>query len=202
MTKRQDIVIATNNRGKLREFNQLLPKERFRIHMLSQYTSLQADENSSTFIGNALLKAHHASQYTDFAILADDSGLCVEHLKGRPGINSARYSLNDKNYDSSNTTDANNNLKLLATLAGQTNRRAYYYCALVLLSHRDDPTPVIATAKWHGTIATSPKGCGGFGYDSIFIDEQQQSVADLNDYEKNQKSHRAKAVAKLLQQLS
>jgi len=124
--------------------------------------------------------------------LADDSGICVQALNGAPGVNSARYAGEPK-------SDARNNQKLIETLKQQTDRRAYYYCVIVLLRHADDPQPVIVDGSWHGEIIDLPRGEGGFGYDPYFyLPELGKTSAELTAEQKNQISHRGQALAKLV----
>ena len=154
------------------------------------------EETGSTFVENALIKARHACARTRCAALADDSGLVVPALGGAPGLRSARYS--------SGGDEANNALLLknMATLEAE-DRAAFYLAVVVLLEHADDPTPLIAEGRWHGRIATAPRGTGGFGYDPLFVaDGYERHAAELSAEEKNRVSHRAVAVQQLLQQLA
>ena len=157
------LVLASNNAGKLREFRRLLTPLAIDVVPQSELGIPEADEPHVTFVENALAKARHASTHARLPALADDSGVCVAALGGAPGVQSARYAGEPK-------SDARNNRKLVAALQGVADRRAHYYCVLVLLRHADDPEPLIAEGIWHGTIIDTPRGDGGFGYDPHFLD--------------------------------
>jgi len=189
------LVLASNNAGKLREFTQLLQLLDFEVLPQAQFNVPEADEPHFTFVENALAKARHAARLTGLAALADDSGICVSALGGAPGVYSARYAGEPK-------SDARNNAKLVADLAGQADRRAHYVCVLVFVRHADDPQPVIAEGEWHGEIIDTPQGENGFGYDPYFwLPEHGCTVAQLPAAEKNAHSHRGKALRKLAEQL-
>lgn len=155
----------------------------------------EAEEPHCTFIENALAKARHVSRISGLPALADDSGLCVAALGGAPGVQSARYAGEPK-------SDSRNNEKLLQAMAGVIDRRAHYYCVLVLVRHADDPQPLIAEGEWHGEIAQQMLGEGGFGYDPLFwLPQLNKMSAELSRDEKAQISHRAQALHILLQRL-
>jgi XTP/dITP diphosphohydrolase len=164
----------------------------------------QAAEPHDTFIENALAKARHASRHTGLPALADDSGVCVDALGGEPGVHSARYA-GDAPSDAAGgreSQDLRNNRKLLAVLANVADRRAHYYCVVVLTRHAGDPQPIIAEGEWHGEILREPRGSGGFGYDPLFLDpEFGKTGAQLTPEDKNRISHRGKALALLLARL-
>jgi XTP/dITP diphosphohydrolase len=191
----RQVVLASANRGKQREFAALF--EGFGLELLLQ-DSLDiagAAETGTTFEANALLKARHAAGRSRLPALADDSGLEVDALHGRPGVYSARYA-------GESAGDADNNAKLLGELAGvpAADRTARYRCVLVLVRHESDPAPLLATGVWEGTIAFEPAGNQGFGYDPLFIPEGfSQRAAELPIDLKNRRSHRAKAAARLIQ---
>ena len=157
------LVLASNNAGKLREFRRLLTPLAIDVVPQAELGIPEADEPHVTFVENALAKARHASVHARLPALADDSGVCVAALAGAPGVQSARYAGEPK-------SDARNNQKLVAALQGVADRRAHYYCVLVLVRHADDPEPLIAEGIWHGTIVDTPRGAGGFGYDPHFLD--------------------------------
>ena len=187
------LVLASNNQGKLHELQQQLSPFNITLKMQGDYHIESIEETGLTFVENALLKARHVSRLTGLPALADDSGLIVNALNGAPGLFSARYA-------GENATDQLNNEKLLKTLHDipDDQRQAYYYCCLVLLSHEHDPTPVICEGRWYGRILLAPKGDQGFGYDPIFyVPEHACSAAELSSDQKNQISHRAKAVSQL-----
>jgi len=189
------LVIASNNPGKLRELQLTLASLSIEILTQAQLGIDEADEPHCTFIENALAKARHVSRISGLPALADDSGLCVAALGGAPGVQSARYAGEPK-------SDSRNNEKLLQAMAGVADRRAHYYCVLVLVRHADDPQPLIAEAEWHGEIAQQMLGEGGFGYDPLFwLPQLNKMSAELSRDEKAQISHRAQAVHILLQRL-
>ena len=189
------LVIASNNQGKLREFQHMLAPLGIEVLTQAQLGISEAEEPHCTFIENALAKARHVSKLSGLPALADDSGICVNALGGAPGVLSARYAGEPK-------SDRRNNDKLLQTLQGVTDRRAHYYCVLVLVRHADDPQPLIAEGEWHGEIAQEERGDGGFGYDPMFwLPEYGKMSAELSHDEKAQLSHRAKALKVLLAKL-
>lgn len=193
----QSLVLASGNSGKLREFQQLLADCGYDVKSQGEFGLDSAEETGLTFVENALLKARHASAQTGLPALADDSGIAVDALGGRPGIYSARYAGPD-------ATDADNNAKLLNELQGlpEAERGAAYHCVLVLVRHAEDPTPLIAQGEWRGHIRTEPAGDGGFGYDPLFqVPSLGCSAAQLSKEEKARISHRAIATRALLEAL-
>jgi XTP/dITP diphosphohydrolase len=191
----QKLIIASGNPGKLREIGQILTPLGFEVLPQSDFAVPECPEPHVTFIENCLAKARHASLHTGLPALADDSGICVEALNGAPGVYSARYSGEPK-------SDERNNEKLVAALKGQANRKAHYYCVIVLVRHADDPEPLIAEGRWHGEIIDSPRGAGGFGYDPYFyVAEFGRTGAELTPNEKNSVSHRGKALLELVEKL-
>ena len=191
---RPRLIIASHNPGKIREFQPVLG-HRWQVLPQAELGVSDVEETGSTFVENALIKARHACSQAHCAALADDSGLVVPALGGAPGLRSARYSGGDD--------EANNALLLKNMATLDEDRAAFYVAVVVLLKHADDPTPLIAEGRWHGRIATAPRGTGGFGYDPLFVpDGYEQHAAELSSEEKNRVSHRALAVQQLLQQLS
>ncbi len=189
------LVIASNNPGKLREFQHMLAPLGIEVLTQAQLGIAEAEEPHCTFVENALAKARHVSRECGLPALADDSGICVEALAGAPGVLSARYAGEPK-------SDARNNEKLLQAMQGVTDRRAHYYCVLVLVHHADDPQPIIAEGEWQGEIARQELGDGGFGYDPLFwLPDLGKMSAELSRDQKAQLSHRAKALKILLQRL-
>lgn len=187
------LLLATHNLGKVKELSILLAP----IECVAQsaYLITPIEESGLSFIENAILKARHASAHTQLPALADDSGLVVEALNGQPGIFSARFAGKD-------ATDQDNVFKLLAQMQGNSNRQAYFYCAIALVKHADDPTPVIATGRLNGIIHTHPLGNHGFGYDPIFyLPDFKTTMAELSTEIKNQISHRAMALQQLKKSL-
>jgi len=194
------IVIASNNTGKLRELSALLNPLGFEAIAQGDLGVGEADEPHDTFLENALAKARHASRATKLPALADDSGLCVLALAGEPGVHSAYFAGRG---GSREERDARNNAQLIDRLRNATDRSAFYYCALVLLRSADDPVPIVADGRWHGTIAPAPRGGGGFGYDPYFLPAGSSlTAAELAPAEKNRVSHRAQALAALAEKLA
>jgi XTP/dITP diphosphohydrolase len=187
------LVVATGNAGKLEELRTLARALATEIVPQSALGVAAPAETETSFAGNALLKARHAARTTGLPALADDSGLEVDALGGAPGVYSARYA-------GEGATDADNNAKLLAALAGvPPPRRARYRAALVLVLGPDDPAPLIAEGRWEGEIATAPRGAGGFGYDPLFVPAAcARTAAELAAAEKNRRSHRGQALETLL----
>lgn len=192
----KQLVIASNNPGKLREFQRMLAPLGIEVLTQAQLGIREAEEPHVTFLENALAKARHVSQLSGLPALADDSGICVDALNGAPGVISARYAGDNPK------SDARNNEKLLREMQGIADRRAHYYCVLVLLHSADDPQPLVAEGEWHGEIGRAPQGEGGFGYDPLFwLPQYGKTAAELSHEEKALISHRAKALKILLQRL-
>lgn len=189
------LVLASGNEGKLREFRRLLAPLEISVVAQAELGIAEADEPHATFVENALAKARHASRLARLPALADDSGVCVAALSGAPGVQSARYAGEPR-------SDRRNNEKLIADLAGVADRRAHYYCVLALLRHGDDPEPLLAEGRWDGTIIDAPRGTGGFGYDPHFLDaETGLTGAELPAAQKNERSHRGRAMRALIARL-
>jgi XTP/dITP diphosphohydrolase len=190
------LVLASNNAGKLREFRRLLSPLSIDVIPQAELGIPEADEPHVTFVENALAKARHASALARLPALADDSGICVRAFGGAPGVQSARYAGEPK-------SDARNNAKLIAALQGVADRRAHSACLLVLVRHAGDPEPIIAEGDWHGTIVDVPRGDGGFGYDPHFLDATTGlTAAELPLPQKNELSHRGRAMRALIAKLS
>lgn len=191
------LVLASNNRGKLAEFERLLAPHGVVIYPQSKFIVDGAEETGATFRDNALLKARHAAKAANMPAIADDSGLEVDALGGAPGVYSARYA-------GVGATDAANNDKLLSELAGvpAERRTGRFQCVLAYVRHADDPDPVVAAGEWEGTVLTAPRGYGGFGYDPLFQPRGASlSVAEMNGEAKNSASHRGQALRVLVQLL-
>ena len=189
------LVLASGNPGKLREFRRLLEPLGIDVVPQAKLGIGEAEEPHVTFVENALAKARHASAQARLPALADDSGICVHALGGAPGVQSARYAGEPKD-------DARNNALLIERLRGVADRRAHYYCVLVLLRHAEDPEPVIAEGRWDGRVVDAPRGSGGFGYDPHFEDiETGMTGAELPLEIKNARSHRGHAMRALLGRL-
>lgn len=191
----RQVVLASGNNGKLRELEQALAGTGLELIAQSELQIGDAVEDGKTFLENALIKARHAAMKSGRAAIADDSGLVVPALGGAPGIFSARYS---------GDGDAANNRKLLAAMSALQGheRRAWFICVLVYLEHAEDPAPRFAEGRWHGHIAETTRGNGGFGYDPLFtIDDNGRTAAELSAQEKLSVSHRGQAVKALKEQL-
>ncbi|WP_415886679.1 XTP/dITP diphosphatase [Neptuniibacter sp. QD37_6] len=191
------IVLASGNKGKLKEFNQVLADLDVEVVPQSEFNVSDADETGLSFVENAILKARHAAEVTGLPALADDSGLEVDALQGAPGIYSARFS-------GEGATDAKNNELLLEKLEGipSEQRSARFRCVLVFMRHANDPTPLICQGSWEGTILEQASGSNGFGYDPLFwIPELEKASAELAPEQKNQLSHRGQAVQLLKQSI-
>ncbi|MEL4280210.1 MULTISPECIES: RdgB/HAM1 family non-canonical purine NTP pyrophosphatase [Shewanella] len=189
----QQIVLASGNKGKLAEFDQMLAAYGVKVLPQSQFNVSEVAETGTTFVENAIIKARHAAQITGLAAIADDSGLEVDLLQGAPGIYSARYA-------GENAKDQDNVLKLLDTLKDNpAPRTARFQCVLVFMRHAKDPTPIICQASWEGQIDLVQRGDNGHGYDPIFIPEHHDcSAAQMSSDEKNALSHRGKALVQLI----
>lgn len=191
ISKHQKIVFASGNPGKIREIQALLPGHP--IVPQSEFAIGDAEENGTTFVENAIIKARHAALHSGLPAIADDSGLVVDALDGAPGVYSARYA----GYGSS---DLDNLQKLLKALDGipEAQRNARFICVLVYLQHAADPVPVIAQGIWEGRILTQPAGSNGFGYDPVFwVPTQHCASAELPPEVKNALSHRGQALRNL-----
>ncbi len=191
------IVLASNNAGKISELNDLFSP--FNINIIAQgdLGVAEIDETGLSFVENAILKARNASQITNLPAIADDSGLEVAVLNGKPGIYSTRFA-------GENANDRSNNAKLLKILreTGNTDRQANFRCVMCYLRYWDDPSPVISEGTLDGEIIDEHKGENGFGYDPIFyVKEFNKTCAELSKQQKNQISHRGKATKALLDKL-
>jgi XTP/dITP diphosphohydrolase len=187
------IVLASGNKGKVREFSELLAGRDINVLPQSDFGVPDADETGLTFVENAILKARNAASHTGLPAIADDSGLEVDFLNGAPGIYSARYA-------GSGGSEANN-AKLLEALEGvdEERRSARFQCVLVYLRHADDPTPLICQGTWEGRILSASRGDAGFGYDPLFyVPDEGCSAAELAASRKNEISHRGQALRCLL----
>ncbi|NEV61567.1 RdgB/HAM1 family non-canonical purine NTP pyrophosphatase [Thiorhodococcus minor] len=189
----EQIVLASNNAGKLREIGQLLAGAQIRIRPQGDFGVPEAEETGLTFVENAIIKARNASAHSGLAAIADDSGIEVDALRGAPGIYSARYA-------GAGASDEENLRKLLSDLAEapEAERTGRFQCVLVYLRHPEDPTPLICQGTWEGRILTTPRGTNGFGYDPIFfVPTHGCSSAELDPETKNSLSHRGQALRQL-----
>jgi len=193
----EKLVIASNNKGKIAELAELLAPLGMTPVAQGQLGVGEAEEPAITFVENAILKARHAARETGLPALADDSGLAVDALDGRPGVRSARFA-------GEHATDQDNINALLEAMTDVPDgqRGAQFHCVLVYLRHADDPTPIICHGRWSGSILRSPQGDGGFGYDPVFLaPEHGCSAAELSRSEKSCISHRGRALNILMEQL-
>ena len=189
------LVIASGNAKKLKEFDRLLAPLGIEVMSQSAFNVPEAPEPHCTFLENALAKARNAARHTGLPALADDSGICAHALNGHPGVNSAYYAGPQK-------SDSDNNAKLIADLRGVPDRSAHYTAVLALVMHEFDPEPIIAEGRWYGEIIDSPRGSGGFGYDPYFLDvELGMTGAEMPLDQKGARSHRGRALAMLLARL-
>ena len=194
---RERIVLASNNAGKVREFNQLLADSDIEVIPQSEFSVAEIEETGLTFVENALLKARNAAAHTGLPAVADDSGLEVDALQGAPGIYSARYA-------GAGASDQDNVQKLLEALKNvpQKKRSARFQCLMVYMRHAQDPTPRIFQGTWEGQILYETRGGNGFGYDPVFyVPDQGCSSAQLSPEVKNSLSHRGQALKQLVQSL-
>ena len=192
------LVLASSNRGKLEELRTLLADTSLQLLTQSELGVGDADETASTFVENALIKARHACHASGLPALADDSGICVDALRGTPGLYSAHYA--GVHGDASRNID-----KLLQALreVPDAERSAHFYCVLVLLRHAEDPQPLIVEGVWRGRILHARQGSGGHGYDPVFFDPAHgQSAAEMSLALKNTISHRGQALAALKQRMA
>ena len=191
------IVLASNNTGKVREFNQLLEGREIEVIPQSEFSVAEIEETGLTFVENALLKARNAAEHTGLPAVADDSGLEVDALQGAPGIYSARYA-------GAGASDLDNLVKLLDALKDvpEEKRSARFQCLMVYMRHAKDPTPRIFQGTWEGRILYEARGDNGFGYDPVFyVPDQQCSSAQLPAEIKNRLSHRGQALKLLVNSL-
>ncbi len=189
------LVLASHNAGKLKELQAMLG-DSVQLRSVGEFSTVEPEETGLSFVENAILKARNASRLSGLPALADDSGLAVDFLGGAPGIYSARYA--------DGQGDAANNAKLLEALKDvpAEQRGAQFVCVLALVRHADDPLPILCEGLWHGRILAAASGEHGFGYDPLFwVPERDCSSAQLSPAEKNQLSHRARAMAILRQRL-
>jgi XTP/dITP diphosphohydrolase len=192
------VVLASSNAGKVREFMQLLAGVGMDVRPQSEFNVPDADETGLTFVENAILKARNAAELTGLPAIADDSGIEVDSLQGQPGIYSARYA-------GIGAGAAACNQKLLYELKGvpEARRTARFRCCIVMLLHANDPSPIIAEGTWEGRILEKLSGDKGFGYDPLFfVPTHNMAAAQMDPQEKNRISHRGQALQHLLERLS
>jgi XTP/dITP diphosphohydrolase len=191
------LVVASSNPDKLRELLQLFDGLDYELYPQSALNVPEVSETGTTFVENAIIKARNAAQHTGFSALADDSGIEVDALNGAPGVYSARFSGAD-------ASDEANNALLVEKLRAvpEQQRSARYRAVIVFMRNAADPSPIICEGSWEGQILLEPRGQGGFGYDPFFyLPEQGCTSAELSAEQKNQQSHRGKALRELLVKL-
>ncbi len=191
------IVLASNNKGKVREINQILAKQGISVLPQSEFNVDEAEETGLTFVENAILKARNAAEQSGLPAIADDSGIEVDALNGQPGIYSARYA-------GVGASDEDNLKKLLTALQDvpEEKRTARFQCLMVYMRHANDPTPLICQGTWEGVITREAQGDNGFGYDPVFfVPDHNCTSAQLPAEVKNQLSHRGQALRLLVKQL-
>lgn len=196
----ESIVVATGNPHKIKELMPLLSPLAKRFHLQTDFFCDEAVEDGETYLENALKKARYASAKTGLPAIADDSGLSVDALMGEPGIYSARYA--DKT-GTRKPSEAENRKMLLKALQGlpYSQRKAHYYCAIVLVRHPKDPAPIVGYGRWDGEILMEERTDYGIGYDSIFWDRDRFRTASQIDIQvKNEISARAQAAKSVVQQ--
>lgn len=191
------VVLASSNKGKLRELSALLAPLGYDVVTQNTLGIDTPPETGDTFAANALLKARHAAALSNLPALADDSGIEVDALGGRPGVYSARYA-------GEGASDQDNLLKMLAETQGipESKRTARYQCVIAFVSTAEDPDPILAKGTWEGTLISQPRGLGGFGYDPIFVPGGfDRTAAEFDPAQKNSLSHRGQALRALMDQL-
>ena len=189
------LVLASDNRGKLREFAALLAPLGIEVLPQGELGVRPAEEPHATFVENALAKARHAAAATGLPALADDSGLCCVALDGAPGVRSARFA-------GDGASDSDNNAALVRALRPFADRRGHYTCVLVAVRGAVDPEPLIADARWPGEVIDTPRGSHGFGYDPHFwLPGQGCTAAELAPEVKNGISHRGMAMREMARRL-
>ena len=194
----QELVIASGNKGKLRELAALLEPLDYKVHTQSEFNVPDVPETGTTFVENAIIKARHAAEITGLPAVADDSGIEVDALDGAPGVYSARFSAPD-------ASDEKNNALLVEKLRDvpEDKRTARYRAVIVYMKHAKDPSPIICEGSWEGRIVLEPRGAGGFGYDPyFFVPSHGCTSAELSAEEKNKLSHRGQALRQLVEKLS
>ena len=198
MFSANEIVVATGNKGKLKEIGEVLAPLGIRVRGQQEFAIPEIEETGLTFVENAILKARNTCAHTGKPALADDSGIEVDALDGAPGIYSARYAGQDAG---GNASDAANVAKLLQDLQSvpDAERSARFQCVMVYLRHANDPVPLICQGTWEGRITLQPQGDDGFGYDPVFwVPQHGCTAAQLTSAVKNGLSHRGQALQKLL----
>ena len=192
------IVLASGNLNKVREINALLSNTSYEIIPQSEFNVIEADETGTTFLENALIKARNAAQHTKYPVIADDSGIEVDALDGKPGVFSSRYA-------GPNASDKDNLNKLIKNIKGLDPKdcHARFICSMVFLENMNEKDPIVVEGVWKGYVVVNPCGKNGFGYDPIFyIPSLGCTSAELSDDKKNELSHRGQALRLLIQRIT
>jgi len=195
---KEKIVLASGNLDKVREINALLSNTSYEIVPQSKFNVVEADETGTTFLENALIKARNAAQHTKYPVIADDSGIEVDALNGKPGIFSSRYA-------GSNASDRDNLNKLIKNIKGLDPKdcHARFICSMVFLENLNEKDPIVVEGVWEGHVVANPCGKNGFGYDPIFyIPSLSCTSAELSDDKKNELSHRGQALRLLIKKIT
>ena len=195
---KEKIVLASGNLDKVREINALLSNTSYEIVPQSKFNVVEADETGTTFLENALIKARNAAQHTKYPVIADDSGIEVDALNGKPGIFSSRYA-------GSNASDRDNLNKLIEDIKplDKKARHARFICSMVFLENMNEKDPIVVEGVWEGYVVANPRGKNGFGYDPIFyIPSLSCTSAELSDDKKNELSHRGQALRLLIKKIT
>ena len=195
---KEKIVLASGNLDKVREINALLTNTSYEIVPQSKFNVVEADETGTTFLENALIKARNAAQHTKYPVIADDSGIEVDALNGKPGIFSSRYA-------GPNASDRDNLNKLIKNIKGLDPKdcHARFICSMVFLENMNEKDPIVVEGVWEGYVVANPRGKNGFGYDPIFyIPSLSCTSAELSDDKKNELSHRGQALRLLIKKIT
>ena len=195
---KEKIVLASGNLNKVREINALLSNTSYEIIPQSEFNVIEADETGTTFLENALIKARNAAQHTKYPVIADDSGIEVDALDGKPGVFSSRYA-------GQNASDKDNLNKLIKNIKRLDPKdcHARFICSMVFLENMNEKDPIVVEGVWEGYVVVNPCGKNGFGYDPIFyIPSLGCTSAELSDDKKNELSHRGQALRLLIQRIS
>jgi XTP/dITP diphosphohydrolase len=195
---KEKIVLASGNLDKVREINALLSNTSYEIVPQSKFNVVEADETGTTFLENALIKARNAAQHTKYPVIADDSGIEVDALNGKPGIFSSRYA-------GPNASDRDNLNKLIKNIKGLDPKdcHARFICSMVFLENMNEKDPIVVEGVWEGYVVANPRGKNGFGYDPIFyIPSLSCTSAELSDDKKNELSHRGQALRLLIKKIT
>ena len=195
---KEKIVLASGNLNKVREINALLSITSYEIIPQSEFNVIEADETGTTFLENALIKARNAAQHTKYPVIADDSGIEVDALDGKPGVFSSRYA-------GQNASDKDNLNKLIKNIKGLDPKdcHARFICSMVFLENMNEKDPIVVEGVWEGYVVVNPCGKNGFGYDPIFyIPSLGCTSAELSDDKKNELSHRGQALRLLIQRIT